>query len=300
MIIDEEIISFRIIKINHYIDFYDKSHLDIIPAKSNEKVYSNDLYLLIAFSGTKVMGKWFFKVLDKDVDLSCNVYNYIKTAIKKDLKNNIYTETDKQLLKIYLLRNAILLNEDRKEIEELFKSNEEIVQTDIIKPVNHINAGLINCNNYESIDTGQIKKYTDIINKTYSSMIPNGKPGERTSLRNLTTQKKYIFPIETAGDFLVTDFNDICEYRVEHENNDYLVFILYDIIPPRNQWAYIRYLAPIKIEQGSKLTVNEAVENYYRTVYASLSNETKRRFEAYLRDYCNNNTSHLQKQKRMI
>ena len=300
MIIDEEIISFRIIKINHYIDFYDKSHLDIIPAKSNEKVYSNDLYLLIAFSGTKVMGKWFFNVLAKDVDLSCNVYNYIKTAIKKDLKNNIYTETDKQLLKIYLLRNAILLNEDRKEIEELFKSNEEIVQTDIIKPVNHINAGLINCNNYESIDTGQIKKYTDIINKTYSSMIPNGAPGERTSLRNLTTQKKYIFPIETAGDFLVTDFNDICEYRVEHENNDYLVFILYDIIPPRNQWAYIRYLAPIKIEQGSELTVNEAVENYYRTVYASLSNETKRRFEAYLRDYCNNNTSHLQKQKRMI
>ena len=300
MIIDEEIISFRIIKINHYIDFYDKSHLDIIPAKNNEKVYSNDLYLLIAFSGTKVMGKWFFNVLAKDVDLSCNVYNYIKTAIKKDLKNNIYTETDKQLLKIYLLRNAILLNEDRKEIEELFKSNEEIVQTDIIKPVNHINAGLINCNNYESIDSGQIKKYKDIINKTYSSMIPNGTLGERTSLRNLTTQKKYIFPIETAGDFLVTDFNDICEYRVEHENNDYLVFILYDIIPPRNQWAYIRYLAPIKIEQGSELTVNEAVENYYRTVYASLSNETKRRFEAYLRDYCNNNTSHFQKQKRMI
>ena len=71
-------------------------------------------------------------------------------------------------------------------------------------------------------------------------------------------------------------------------------------MPPREPWAYIRYLAPIKIEKGSKLTVNEAVENYYRTVSASLSNETKRRFEAYLRDYCNNNTSHLQKQKCLI
>ena len=98
----------------------------------------------------KVIGKWFFNVLAKDVDLRCNVYNFIKTAIKKDLKNNIYTETDKQLLKIYLLRNAILLNEDIKELDELFESNEGIIQTDIVKPVNHINAGLIDCDNYES------------------------------------------------------------------------------------------------------------------------------------------------------
>ena len=80
--------------------------------------------------------------------------------------------------------------------------------------------------------------------------------------------------------------------------NKYLLFILYDTIP--GMLPYIRYAAPILIKQDSKLTVNEAVENYYRTVYASLSNETKRRFEAYIRDYCNNNISHLQKQKCLI
>ena len=105
----------------------------------------------------------------------------------------------------------------------------------------------------QSMVSGAREKYKDIINKTYSSMIPNGAPGERTSHRYLSMQEKYILPIETAGDFLVTDFlNELYEYRVTHENNKYLLFILYDIMPPREPWVYIRYLAPIKIEKGSK------------------------------------------------
>ncbi len=299
MIMDEDDISFRLFRTDYYC-YNGENHFEIIPAKTNDETVYDNLYLLIAFSRTKVIGKWLFNVLAKDVYLNFNVYDFIKNAIKKDLKNNLYNETEKQLLKLFLKRNCER-GEDRKEIEELFKSNEEIIQTDIIKPVNHINAGLIDCINYESIYSWKIKDYTDIINETYSSMIPNGAPGERTSNRHLSTHERYIFPIETAGDFLVTDFlNELYEYRIKHENNDYLLFILYDIIPSRGLWAYIRYLAPIKIEQGSELTVNEAVENYYRTVYASLSNETKRRFEAYIRDYCNNNISHLQKQKYLI
>jgi len=302
MIIDEEIISFRIIKIDHYIDYYKNNHFDIIPVKNNEKVYSNDLYLLIAFSGTKVIGEWLFNVLAKDIDLSCNVYNFIKTAIKKDLKNNIYTETDKQLLKIYLLRNAILLNEDIKELDELFESNEGIIQTDIVKPVNHINAGLVKYYDIVNPLSGQNElKILELIEKTYSSIIPNGLYGESNIDRNpsLEISENIIFPIETSGDFLLTDFlNHFYQYVIEKEMNEYLLFILYDTIP--GMWPYIRYAAPIRIDKDSELTVNEAVENYYHTVYASLSNETKRRFEAYIRDYCNNNTSHLQKQKSMI
>lgn len=296
MIMDEDNISYRLFRTDYYC-YNGENHFEIIPAKTNDKTVYGSLYLLIAFSKTKVMGKWIFNALQKGPPIGTELYSYIKISIINDLKNNLYNETEKQLLKLFLKRNC-KIEEEKKEIEELFKSNEEIVQTDIIKPVNHINAGLIAYNDIESMVSGEIEKYKDIINETYSSMIPNGAPGETISHRYLSMQEKYILPIETAGDFLVTDFlNKLYKYRVTHKNNKYLLFILYDIMPPREPWTYIRYIAPIKIEKGSELTVNEAVENYYHTVSASLSNETKRRFEAYLRNYCSNNVSHLQKQK---
>ena len=301
MIINEDDISFRLIRANHIIDVNRKIKFDIISDEANDCAYEESLYLLIALSGTKVIGKWLFSGRKKPNSDYTNLYNFIIDGIKKDLKNNIYTETEKQLLKLFLKRNCER-GEDRKEIEELFKANEEIINTDIIKPVNHINAGLVKYYDIANILVDQSRdEILDLIKKTYSSIIPDGLFGENKIEQNtlLEIYEGSIFPIETSGDFLLTDFlNKFYQYIIEYDMNKYLLFILYDTIP--GMLPYIRYAAPILIKQDSKLTVNEAVENYYRTVYASLSNETKRRFEAYIRDYCNNNISHLQKQKCLI
>ncbi len=304
MIIDEDNISFELLKIGTFTDEDFKTHYDIFPIYNYEEI-DTCVYLLIAFSRAKIIGKWFFNASYEDISFSKNVYKFIKTAIEKDLKNNLYTELEKQLLKIYLLRKAKKFDEDINEIEKIFESNEEMEQTITIKPVNHINAGLVKYNfgYYDKYQLGEEEKLKiqEIISNIYKSSIPNGAFGERKINQHniISIFEETIFPIETAGDFLVTDYQKrFYEYVIKMNFNSYLLFILYDKIPEYR--PFIRYLAPIKIENNSKLTVNEEVENYYHTVYASLSNETKRRFEAYIRDYCNNNSSHLQKQKSMI
>ena len=136
MIMNEKDISFSLIRAEYY-NYSNCVHekgLVIHSIEADEEVRDEYIYLLIAFSKTKVMGNWIFNTLQKSIPYGTELYSYIKISIINDLKNNLYNEAEKQLLKLFLKRNC-KIEEEKKEIEELFKSNEEIVQTDIIKQV---------------------------------------------------------------------------------------------------------------------------------------------------------------------
>ena len=124
------------------------------------KITGRYVYLPIAFSRTKIIGKWFFNASYKDIDCGVKVNKFIKTAIEKDLKNNLYTELEKKLLKIYLLRKAKKYDEHINEIKKIFESNKEMKQSITIKPVNHINDGLIKYNfgYYDKYQLGEEEK----------------------------------------------------------------------------------------------------------------------------------------------
>ena len=215
-------------------------------------------------------------------NINQNIYQIIEAKIREEAKNNIYSERDKEILKIFVEKYG---NRTTNEIKEIFNEKEpkiittEIIEETIIQPFDNLKCGLIN---HKCIDDNNYKVISNIISQIYNSAAIDGSKGE---ISDKELYCKYILPFESIKDNLVSDFYNYRYYSGYMPNNNLLVCIYESILNDLNKTSFIRYLAPIKYNKDSLQTVLEATNEYFDNISGRVSNEYQRRIDAFQKKY---------------
>jgi len=213
-------------------------------------------------------------------NINQNIYQIIEAKIREEAKNNIYSERDKEVLKLFVEKYG---NRTKEEIADIFNEKEpkiittEIIEETIIQPFDNLKCGLIN---YNCID--DYKVISKIISQIYKSAAIDGSKGE---ISDKELYCKYILPFESIKDNLVSDFYNYRYYSGYMPNNNLLVCIYESILNDLNKASFIRYLAPIKYNNDSLQTVLEATNEYFDNISGRVSNEYQRRIDAFQKKY---------------
>ena len=216
-------------------------------------------------------------------NINQNIYQIIEAKIREEAKNNIYSERDKEVLKIFVEKYG---KRTKEEIADIFNEKKpkiittEIIEETKIQPFDNLKCGLIN---YKCIDDYEvIEVISNIISQIYNSAAIDGSKGE------ISDKELYcnnILPFESIKDNLVSDFYNYRYYSAYMPNNNLLVCIYESILNDLNKTNFIRYLAPIKYNKDSLQTVLEATNEYFDNISGRVSNEYQRRIDAFQKKY---------------
>ena len=198
-------------------------------------------------------------------------YQIIEGQIRKDIKNNIYSEEDKELLKKFIEKYG---KRTKEEIADIFNEKENnIKQPDniapkvveekaIIKPYENLKCGIIMPNSRE--------------NEMYLQGV------ERYNIDKI---------IEEMYTYLLSDFNNYTPYfNFIYQTCDmnFIIFCIYETLFRKTdhfEYNFIRYLVPIIVNENKEETVLEALLEYFNNIFGRVSNEYQRRIDAFQKKY---------------
>ena len=213
-------------------------------------------------------------------NINQNIYQIIEAKIREEVRNNRYSDEDKEIIKLFIEKYG---KRTKEEIADIFNEKEpkiittEIIEETIIQPFDNLKCGLIN---YKCID--DYKVISKIISQIYKSAAIDGSKGE------ISDKELYcnnILPFESIKDNLVSDFYNYSYYSGYMPNNNLLVCIYESILNDLSKANFIRYLAPIKYKNNSLQTVLEATNEYFDNISGRVSNEYQRRIDAFQKKY---------------
>lgn len=307
MNIEKETIRFEIEifyqKGMEYISFYCYLNKSPINQYSIVDISSSYIKLKVIYEdifSREIQHNWVFKL---DIT-NKSLYRIIEEQIREEVKNNVYSAEDKELLKIFVKQEGHRTDD---EIAEIFNEKENIIQPEIITPETEkpiistdedIKFGLINPslepNKYrdKSLLTRNFDESNDkflfskIIKEMYSSSAIDGTKGE-ISDKNLYYSD--IIPFSKVKNIYLSDFHNVeyySRYSYEYENEflyKYILFCIYEKL--KYSPYYIRYIAPIEVIKDSNMKVVEAVNDYYDSISGRVSPRYQEKIDVFQKKY---------------
>ena len=261
-----------------------------------EDIYSSVILLKANFKdiyNIEYLAKWVFKL---DIT-NKSLYRIIEDQIREEARNNVYDNEDKKLLKLFVKRYG---KRTEEEIAEIFNEKENIInqpeiiipqiieEKPIIKPYENLQCGLIEPNKNESLYPGRSANIYDIqklIDEMYSSSAIDGTKGEVSS-NSIYYNERNILPFNYIKDNILSDFYNFGYYNDYQYQLEYILFCIYESMPNRiNYLNFIRFIAPIRINEYSQETVLDAVIEYFNDISGRVSKEYQRRIDAFQKIY---------------
>ena len=237
--------------------------------------------------------RWIFKPKMSNKTL----YREIEDQIREEARNNVYDNEDKKLLKLFVKRYG---KRTEEEIAEIFNEKENIInqpeiitpqiieEKPIIKPYENLQCGIIEPNKNESLYPGRSADIYDIqklIDEMYSSSAIDGTKGEVSS-DSIYYNERNILPFNYIKDNILSDFYNFGYYNDYQYQLEYILFCIYESMPNRiNYLNFIRFIAPIRINEYSQETVLDAVIEYFNDISGRVSKEYQRRIDAFQKRY---------------
>ena len=237
-------------------------------------------------------------------NINQNIYQIIEAKIREEARNNIYSEDNKEVLKLFIEKYG---KRTKEEIADIFNEKEKVInqpeiiipqiveQEPIVSADIDIEAGLIDPkrepkdfyysklnNRGASITSSEL--FFNIIKDMYSSSAIDGTRGE-ISENNLYYD--YIIPFSKVKNIYLSDFHFI-DYYSEYSKKDvdeyeYILFCIYEKL--KDCPYFVRYLAPIVVDKDSNMTVQDAVNNYYDSISGRVSPRYQKSIEAFQKKY---------------
>ena len=230
-------------------------------------------------------------------NINQNIYQIIEAKIREEARNNMYSEDNKELLKLFIKNYG---KRTKEEIAEIFNEKENIInqpeiitpqiieEKPIIKPYENLQCGIIVPNKNESLYHGRSDNIYDIqklIEEMYSSSAIDGTKGEVSS-NSIYYNERNILPFNYIKDNILSDFYNFGYYNDYLYQLEYILFCIYESMPNRiNYLNFIRFIVPIRINKYSQETVLDAVIKYFNDISGRVSNEYQRRIDAFQKKY---------------
>ena len=242
-------------------------------------------------------------------NINQNIYQIIEAKIREEARNNIYSEDNKEALKLFVKNYG---KRTKEEIADIFNEKENIInqpdnitpkvieEKPIIKPYENLHCGLIepweevelqNRNRVRSSSAYLVHNYDydEMIKKMYFSSAIDGTQGE-VSKEKIFYENFNMINFDLIKDNLLIDFINYAYYSeyTYKDSNDikYILFSIYKtILNIKDYPCFIRYIAPIRINENSNETVLEAVLEYFNYISGRVSNEYQRRIDAFQKKY---------------
>ena len=244
--------------------------------------------------------EWIFK---PDIsNYGQTIYRIIEDQIREGVRNNVYSDEDKELLKIFVKEYG---HRTEEEIAEIFNEKENIInqpeiitpqiieEKPIIKPYENLKCGIIMPNSSENEMYLQgVERYNidKIIEEMYTSSAINGVLGE-VSEKELCFYDYNLLPFNNIKDNLLSDFNNYKPYfNFIYQTCDlkFIIFCIYETLFKKTdhlEYNFIRYLVPIIVNENKEETVLEALLEYFNDISGRVSIEYQRRIDAFQKIY---------------
>ena len=235
-------------------------------------------------------------------NINQNIYQIIEAKIREEARNNMYSEDNKEALKLFIKNYG---KRTKEEIADIFNEKENIInQPDnitpkvleekaIIKPYENLKCGIIMPNSSENEMYLQgVERYNidKIIEEMYTSSAINGVLGE-VSKKEFCFYDYNILPFNNIKDNLLSDFNNYKPYfNFIYQTCDlkFIIFCIYETLFKKTdhlEYNFIRYLVPIIVNENKEETVLEALLEYFNNISGRVSNEYQRRIDAFQKKY---------------